>query len=265
MKKITAIILCIMLMISALAQNDAQRVGINVRVGLGGSTLMLPQMSKATLATKGYDASQKMKIGGVAGLMADIKIKDNWSLQTGVTYSMQRFTQQQTSVFTDSSNIHYSLASDNTYKMHRLRVPIMVAYHFAGENNHLSIAAGLYADAALAGDITYDASAVITPQNGSETKYVLGGNFDPFKNETKYLYYNIADDSHVGKYNLYNGNILNRFDLGASVEVGYYISKLYIGLQANFGLLDMTNKGYFKPNYVERNFNFNLLLGYKIN
>lgn len=265
MKKITAIIVCIMLTLGAFAQDDAQRVGINVRVGLGGSTLMLPQMSKATLATNGYDASQKMKIGGTAGLLADIKLKGNWSLQAGVMYSMQRFTQRQTSVFTDTASIHYSLSTDNTYKTHRLRVPVMVAYHFAGEKNHFSVAAGLYADVALAGDIAYDASAVITPQHGPESKYVLGGNFDPFKKDVKYLYYNIADDSHVGKYNLYDGNLLNRFDLGASVEVGYYISKLYIGLQADFGLLDMTNKGYFKPNYVERNFNFNLLLGYKIN
>lgn len=266
MKKITAVIICIMLALSAFAQNDApQRVDLNVRLGIGGSTLMLPQMSIASLATKGYDASQSLQIGGTAGLMADIKLKGKWSLQTGVMYSLQRFTQRQTSVFTDTSSTRFSLASNNTYKAHRLRVPVMATYHFDREKNHFSIAAGLYADVALSGDIAYDASAVITPQHGQETKYVLGGNFDPYKNDVKYLYYNIVDDSHVGKYSLFDGKLLKRFDVGACAELGYHFSKLYVGLQVNFGLLDMTNKDYFQPNYVERNLNFNLLLGYKIN
>jgi len=265
MKKITALFFCIILSLSVFAQEETQRVSVNVRMGLGGSTLMLPQMSKASLGTKGFDASQKMKIGGTAGLLADIHLKNNWSLQVGAMYSLQRFSQQQTSVFTDTAFCQYSLSSDNAYKMHRLKVPVMIAYHFGGEKNHLSIAAGLYADCALSGDITYDASAVITPQHGTATKYIVSGNFDPFKNDRKYLYYNIANDDHVGKYNLYDGNILNRFDVGVSAEIGYYISKLYIGLQANVGLLNMANKAYFTTSYVERNLNFNILLGYKIN
>lgn len=265
MKKITSLLFCLVLMLAAYAQEDMQKVNIGVRLGLGGSTLMLPQMSKASLGTKGYNASQKMQIGGTAGVMADFMLKENWSVQTGVMYSLQRFTQTQSSVYTDTANVNYSLSTDNTYKMHRLRVPVMLTYHTSRANNHLSVSAGLYADCALSGDIAYDASAVLTPQHGSDTKYVIAGNFDPFKNDRKYLYYNIADDSHVGKYNLHDGQILNRFDVGVSVEAGYYISKMYVGVQANFGLLNMANKGYFTTNYVERNFNFNILLGYKIN
>ena len=79
-----------MLVLSAFAQNETQRVSVNVRLGLGGSTLLIPQLSKASLGTKGYDASQKMQIGGTAGLIADVKLKDSWSLQTGVMYSLQR-------------------------------------------------------------------------------------------------------------------------------------------------------------------------------
>lgn len=265
MKKITSVLLCMMLVLSAFAQNETQRVSVNVRLGLGGSTLLIPQLSKASLGTKGFDASQKMQIGGAAGLIADVKLKDSWSLQTGVMYSLQRFNQKQTSVFTDTANVHYSLATDNIYKSHRLHVPLMLAYHFSGEKNHLSVAAGLYADVVLAGDITYDASAVITHPQNVETKYVISGNLDPFKNDRKYLYYNLANDSHVGKYVLHDGKLLNRFDMGVSAEVGYYISQLYIGVQANFGLLNIANKDYFNTNYVERNFNFNILLGYKIN
>ena len=140
-------------MLAAYAQEDMQKVNIGVRLGLGGSTLMLPQMSKASLGTKGYNASQKMQIGGTAGVMADFMLKEKWSLQTGVMYSLQRFTQTQSSVYTDTANVNYSLSTDNTYKMHRLRVPVMLTYHSSRENNHLSVSAGLYADCALSGDI----------------------------------------------------------------------------------------------------------------
>lgn len=72
MKKITSLLFCLVLMLAAYAQQDMQKVNIGVRLGLGGSTLMLPQMSKASLGTKGYNASQKMQIGGTAGVMADL-------------------------------------------------------------------------------------------------------------------------------------------------------------------------------------------------
>ena len=246
------------------AQEEVQRVELSARIGLSGTTMLIPNSTINSFTSYGYYTTQKIKLGVTGGLVVDIHLKDRWFLQSGVMYGWQRLHQVQNSVFLDGEN-HLSIASENLYTMHRLKIPVMVYYHTSLEPNHFVVGAGLFADVALSGKIVYDASAVVKDLNNNTSNYVASGQFDPFMNDTKYLYYHPANDDYTQKYRLYHGNILNRFNFGIAGEVGYQISKFYVGAHVDFGLLNMMNKEFAGENYMERLFSFQVMLGYKIN
>ena len=180
MKKTTIILLSIMLLFfCATAQEDEPKVAVGVRVGINGSSLLIPRSTFESAYSTNYNSEQAMKVGAVAGLDIDIKLKEKLSLQTGLFYSWQRFGQEQGAVFTDTNNVRYSIGSVNQYTVHHLRLPVMVKYHFSTNPNHFVIAAGLYADYALSGEITYDASAVLTQENQRRTRG------EPVENQTQ--------------------------------------------------------------------------------
>ena len=258
-------------------QEENQIMRVSARIGLNGSTLLFPRSMNGQLvgvpetffptqiASGSYDVTSSLKIGATAGLLFDFKLKEKLSLQTGIFYMLQRCGQVQTAVFNDTSNTRFSISSDNVYKIHHLKVPVMVNYKFSTNPNSFVVGAGLYVDCALGGDITYDASAVVNPTHGSDSKYVASGNFDPFKKDMKYLYYHKSNDDYMNKYNLYYGNIMNRFDFGVALELGYQINKFYVGVHADFGLLNMMNKQFTGEVYNEHNANFQSMFGYNIN
>lgn len=246
-------------------RKTSRKVAVGVRVGINGSSLLIPRSTFESAYSTNYNSEQAMKVGAVAGLDIDIKLKEKLSLQTGLFYSWQRFGQEQGAVFTDTNNVRYSIGSVNQYTVHHLRLPVMVKYHFSTNPNHFVIAAGLYADYALSGEITYDASAVLTQENNQSTKYFGNGTLNPYKAEKQSLYYHIGNDEYISQYDLFNGKMLKNFDLGAAIELGYQISKFYIGVQADFGLLNIARPEFFGDSFVQRNFNLQLAVGYRIN
>ncbi|MBR4135484.1 MAG: PorT family protein [Bacteroidales bacterium] len=265
MKKIALLVTLIGLLTVVQAQEEVQRAQLSARIGLSGTTMLIPNSTITSLTSFGYYSTQKLKLGVTGGLIVDIHLKNKWFLQSGVMYGWQRLHQVQNSVFTDAENYHFSIASENLYKMHRLKIPVMIYYHTSLSDNHFLVGAGLFADVALGGKIVYDASAVVQDPDNNTTNYVASGQFDPFLKDTKYLYYSIAGDNYTDKYRLYRGNILQRFNFGIAAEAGYQVSKFYVGVHADFGLLNMMNKEYGGDNYKERLFSFQVMLGYKIN
>jgi len=263
MKKIILLIclLCPFILINA--QDEVQRAQVSARIGLSGTSMLIPNSTISNQTAFGYSATQQLKMGVTGGLIADIHLKNKWFLQTGVMYGWQRFHQEQYARF-DQNSHNLSIASENLYTMHRAKVPLMIYYHSTLEPNHFVVGLGLFADVALGGKLTYDASAHVIDPDNEAIDYMASGSFDPFRNDHKYLYYHISNDDYTQKYDLYRGNILNRFNFGLAGEVGYQISKFYVGAHVDFGLGNMMNKK-FAENYVERLISFQIMLGYKIN
>lgn len=258
-----------------LVENQIMRV--SARIGLNGSSLLYPRnlngqlmevpetIFPAGVASGTYNTTSSIKIGATAGLLFDFKLKEKLSLQTGLFYTLQRCGQVQTAVFNDTNNTHFSISSDNVYKIHHLKLPVMVNYRFSSNSNYFVVGAGLFVDCALGGDLTYDASAVVTSNTDEVSQYLASGNFDPFKKDIKYLYYHMANEDYMYKYNLYNGNILNRFDMGVALELGYQVNKFFVGAHVDIGLLNMSNEEFLGASFAQHNCNFQLMFGYKIN
>ena len=268
MKKILLWTVALCLGFSAFAQdNSSQIVTISFRTGLNGSSLLIPNSSFNSAYLFGYSSTQKMKLGAQAGLILNIRLQDRFSLQTGVMYSWQRFSQEQQSKFTDSLT-SYSIGSQNKNVSQHNRVPLMLNYHFSTNPNHFVAGAGLFLDGTLGCTLTYDASAVATTTTDHGpvvTKYFLDGHLDPYKNERQILYYTVDASDYVENYPLYMGKMLKRIDLGVSLELSYQISKFYVGLGANFGLLNMAKPEFFGSGFAQRNFSLLFNLGYNIN
>jgi len=271
MKKILFLFLFGTLGLTLLAQESTLTpFSIGFRAGINGSSLLIPQSSFSSISGKSYTSTQKMKIGAHAGFVANIQLKDKLYLQPGILYYWQRVGQEQQCRYSEidetaGSTSSYSIGSINTYTTQHLRIPVMVNYHFSTKPNHFVIGGGIFLDGSLAGLIAYDASATVTT-NSEEgtftTNYFGNGDFDPYKKDKKELYYTVGNDDYVSSYDLYNGNLLKRFDVGAALEVGYQISKFHIGVGAQFGLLNMVNPDFFSDGFAQRNFNLQLTIGY---
>ena len=140
----------------------------------------------------------------------------------------------------------------------------MLFYHSSAEKNHFVAGAGIYVDAALAGKITYNGSEVISSSDGQQS-YIMAGDLNLYTKEPKQIRYSLADDDFINTYPLKEGRVLNRMDFGVSMELGYQISQFYIGVHADFGLLNTMNPKFIQHKYVQRNLNFQLMVGYRIN
>ena len=256
--------------------NTAPAYTFGIRAGVNGSSLLIRQISFSYISGKSYSSTQKMKIGAHAGFVFDVPIKNKFHFQTGLIYVWQRFGQEQQCRFTKGditvSTTSYSIGSINNYTTHHLRLPLMLNYHFSTNPNHLVIGAGLYLDGTLSGMLAYDASAIVTTvsvEEGTTThNYFASGSLDPYKNERQRLYYTLDNEDYVNSYTVHNGNLLKRMDVGVALEVGYQISKFYLGVGADFGLLNMmkvrSKGGYFSDGLAQRNFCLQLNFGYNI-
>lgn len=277
MKKFLFLFLFGALGCSLMAQeNSAPAYTFGIRAGVNGSSLLIRQISFSYISGKNYTSTQKMKIGAHAGFVFDVPIKNKFHFQTGLLYVWQRFGQEQQCRYTEGditvSTSSYSIGSTNTYTTHHLRLPLMINYHCSTKSNHLVLGAGLYLDGTLSGLLAYDASAIVTTnsvENGTTTQhYFASGSLDPYKNERQRLYYTLENEDYVNSYTVYNGNLLKRMDVGVALELGYQISQFYIGVGADFGLLNMckgkSKGGYFSDGFAQRNFNLQLSFGYNI-
>lgn len=265
MKKISLFLsFLLILQIGVHAQEENPKVQLAVRAGLNGATLLIPESTIQNVSAFGYTSNQKLKIGATAGLVVDFRLKKKLYLQTGVLYSWQRLSQTQNAQYSDTLGIRHSIASNNLYTTHHLKVPLMLFFHSSEDKNHFVAGAGLFVDVAMAGKLTYNGSEVLTNED-KVISNILEGELELYKPGKKKIYYCEANDNTFQHYALTQDKILQRLDFGVGMELGYQISQFYIGVHADFGLLNSMNPKFTQHKYVQRNLIFQLMVGYRIN
>lgn len=262
MKKFCFLLLLLASAVFVFAQNtdDNPKVRISVRVGGVGSLYVVPKGTSMNLNPSDDHAEQSMKIGLTAGLSVNIPLTNKLFLQTGLMYSMQRNGEHGFATYL-SNDTNYSVDATIKYKSHHLRLPLMLMYHGSTEPNHFCIGAGVFADVVMGGRLNLSASARLTPGDS----YIFEGDFDPFSPGNKYMNYHIASDDFSQKVLLGNGPFFKRFNFGLAAEIGYQISKVYLGAHLDFGLLNMARPEMCGEQYKQRPLDVQVVIGYNIN
>ena len=262
MKRLIILALCLACSLMAVAQqeNNNPKVKVGVRVGGVGSCFIVPQNEVISLNPQNSKPKRPMKIGLTAGVTVDIPISQKLNLQTGLMYSLQRAGEKDQCIY-NIGDTNYSVDSKITYKSHHIKLPLMILFQGSNKPNHFVAGVGVFADVALGGKLRYDASAVLTPGG----KYLIEGDLNPYNKENQYLRYRLNDDDFWYKHNLGYGSLFKRFNFGISAEIGYQISKVYLGAHIDFGVLNMARPEMCGENYRQRPLNVQVLIGYNIN
>lgn len=240
--------------------DESPKVRVSVRVGGVGSLYVAQKGTSISLNPSKDYAERSMKIGGTAGIMVNVPLKDKILLQTGLMYSYQRNGEHG---FLSASSNDTTVSTDATikYMSHHLRVPLMLMYRFSTNPNHFCLGAGVFADVAVGGRLNYSASVRMNPGDS----YLYEGDFNPFEPGNKYLHYHIASDDFTQKMLLGNGPYFKRFNFGVSAEIGYKVSKVYLGAHVDFGLLNMAHPEMCGEMYKQRPLDVQVVIGYNIN
>lgn len=262
MKRTWILLVMLAVAVSAMAQNssDNPKVRISVRAGGVGSIYVAPKGTSISLNPSKDYAERSMKIGGTVGVIVNVPLKDKLFLQTGLMYSYQRNGEHG---FLSTSANDTTVSTDATikYKSHHLRVPLMLMYHLSTEPNHFCFGAGVFADVVMGGRLNFSSSMRMSPGDS----YLYEGDFNPFESGNKYLHYHIASDDFTQKMLLGNGPYFKRFNFGVSAEIGYQISKVYLGAHLDFGVLNMARPEMCGENYKQRPLDVQVVIGYNIN
>lgn len=262
MKKICFLLFLLASAVFVFAQNstDSSKVRVGVRIGGVGSLYVVPKGQSISLNPSNDYAEHSMKIGLTAGLSLNIPLKEKLFLQTGLMYSLQRNGEHGFGTFSQSDT-DYSIDATIKYKSHHIRLPLMLMYHGSTNPKHFCIGAGVFADVVMGGRLNLSASARLTPGDS----YIFEGDFDPFSPGNKYMNYHIVSDDFSQKVILGNGPYFKRFNFGLAAEIGYQISKVYLGAHLDFGLLNMARPENCGELYKQRPLDVQVLIGYNIN
>ena len=241
-------------------ENDNTKVKVGVRVGGVGSYYVAPKGQSISLNPSDDYAERSMKIGLTAGISVDVPLTQKLHLQTGLMYSLQRNGEHGFGTFSQNG-VDTSIDATIKYKSHHLRVPLMLMYHFSTNPNHFCFGAGVFADVSMGGRLNYHSSMSIKPGDS----YLFDGDFNPFEPGNKYLQYHKVNDDYIQKTLLGNGPYFKRFNFGISAEIGYQISKVYLGAHLDFGVLNMARPEMCGENYKQRPLDVQIMIGYNIN
>jgi hypothetical protein len=169
----------------------------------------------------------KPQVGYCAGILADIPLTDQLSLQPGVLYKLNGFRWETEQV-------------KQTISINTLEIPVKLIYSFdIGKGNRLFIGAGPYAGINvsgknhLKGSLTFDSSNYLsTPRPVDRTSELnFGGPHD-----------------------------IQRFDIGAGISVGVKTRNgLFVSMQGQYGIKDLAPSGSLVHVH---NYNFGIVGGY---
>lgn len=166
----------------------------------------------------GWNAKVGMNISNYTG-DADMNAKVGFKLGGGFEYAFDETWSLQPSLFVSNKGAKLDQLTINAYY---LELPIMAAARFNVANNtNVVINAGPYLACGIAGKQKLDMDNVV------------------YKDDT------FGDDG------------LKRFDAGLGVGVALELGKIIVGLDGQFGLVDVQKLG--NP----KNMNFSIVLGYK--
>lgn len=204
----------------------------------------------------------KMKVGVRAGFVFDVGLTDVISLQPAIYYSYQRMGTNGQYNYSDS----LVMTTTEVLSMHVLQIPLMVNFslHFRNNYNHAFVlGVGPYFSVALHGMDEMSGGAV--DKYTGET-YGVRGQANFYKNEQ--ISYYIKDASGYSQTSVLpmKNHPYNRCDFGFSFNAGFQLSKFYIGAGCDLGVINSANQKEWEnigvTNYVQRNLNVNILIGY---
>lgn len=204
----------------------------------------------------------KMKVGVRAGFVFNVGLTDVISLEPAIYYSLQRMGTEGKYDYSDSLIMN----TKEVLNMHILQIPIMVNFRFHFQNNYRNsfvLGVGPYVSVALHG--TDEMTGKLTDKF-TGTIYDVRGQANFYKNEL-IAYYITDRNGYVEQHTLpYSSHPYNRFDFGFSFAAGFQLSGFYIGASCDLGVINSSNKREWElagvKNYVQRNLNVSVLLGY---
>ncbi len=204
----------------------------------------------------------KMKAGVRGGFVFDVSLSDVISLQPAIYYSYQRTGTNGKYNYSDS----LVLTTEEVLSMHILQIPVMVNFsvHFKNNyNNAFVLGVGPYFSVALHG--VDEMTGVGIDKYTGET-YGVRGQANFYKNER--ISYFLTDRSGYARKETLpmENHPYNRCDFGFSFNAGFQLSKFYIGAGCDLGVINSANQKEWEylgvNNYVQRNLNVNILVGY---
>ena len=206
------------------SNNASQGITWSIRTGLN--------VSNITDLDDG-DMNYKAKAGFHLGVLADIPVPmviDGFSVQSGLFYTMRG------AKYKESENEEgYKYKYTEKIASHYFQIPVYWSYKYDFGSVAVSAFTGPYIAVGLGGKV--------------KEKYEEEYNGEKEKGSEKYdLFGKDKDDSRNFK----------RFDFGWSLGAGVTFDRIYVGLQYDFGFINMVREGDAHP----KNRNFSLSVGY---
>ena len=191
----------------------------------------------------------KAKAGFHLGVLADIPVPmviDGFSVQSGLFYTMRGAKYKKSE---DEYKVTDKIAS------HYFQIPVYWSYKYDFGSVAVSAFTGPYIAVGLGGKITMKSEVDYDGESYEESdKYAL------FGKEYKESEYNEKESNDTKE--VYDGGNFGwkRFDFGWSLGAGVTFDRIYVGLQYDFGFINMERES--EAGYHPKNRNFSLSVGY---
>ena len=192
----------------------------------------------------------KAKAGFHLGVLADIPVPmviDGFSVQSGLFYTMRG------AKYKDSENEDgYKYKETDKIASHYFQIPVYWSYKYDFGSVAVSAFTGPYIAVGLGGKITMKSE--VEDVDEEYIKYAL------FGKEYKESEYNEKESNDTK--DVYDGGNWGwkRFDFGWSLGAGVTFDRIYVGLQYDFGFINMERES--EADYHPKNRNFSLSVGY---
>lgn len=262
-KRLLLCCICLFCCFLASAQTDTvapQRVRVGLE--LGGNYTFLVSFGDFTQSQS--QVSRSKNIAYQVGLFTDIPLRNKLTLRTGLWYACSRNLGYSVynGILAAGNDTLVGVIEETPYlKAHYLKVPVIINYNFSENKNHFYLGVGIFAECALTGMLDDNMNVRVN----DTSNFKIGGIFDPFLTERRQMHIREVGDDYSYPFDYVRDNFYNRFNLGFSLRLGYQISNFYIGVQGEFGILNMLNTKLYGNNNGMHKANLQLNIGYNIN
>ena len=226
--------------------NVSQEITWSVRTGLNISNI------------KGY--YDKAKAGFHIGALVDIPVSlpiTGFSVQSGLFYTMRgsKYSDEYGESQTSYPYQYLLVEVKNKNVSHYFQIPVWASYKYDFGAVALSAFTGPYMAVGIAGKYKENRDKLYGDEYQHHDKY----RYNMFGKESKpYEYNEKKSDERTSVYD--GGNLaLKRFDIGWSIGVGVTYKYTYLGVQYDFGFIDMSR---IDDKIKVLNRNFSLSVGY---
>lgn len=204
-------------------EQTEQKIVIGPRVGLNVSSLSTDKLGEFDLDSK---------VGFNVGVAVEFPIVRSFYVNTGLFYTTKGAKKE----FVEGSE-----TDKYTFNAGYLELPVYASYrlNFA-EASQLQINFGPYFAYGVNGKAKNEYTDAEYPEDNLDTEIDLFGTTEN------------ADDPKAG---------FKRFDCGLGVGLGYTFNRIYLGINYQFGLVNIADKKQWGAGKIKNN-NFNISIGY---